>query len=58
VNEASRVVLRRRLNRSELLGFFRTLPPCLTGMEGCGTAHHWTREIAALGDEVRLIRAS
>jgi len=29
--------------------------PCLIGMEACATLHHWAREIAALGHEVRLI---
>jgi transposase len=58
VNEAGRAVLRRKLTRSEVLDFFRALPPCLVGIEACGTAHHWAREIRALGHEVRLIPAS
>jgi len=45
----------RKLRRSEVLRFFEKLPPCLVGMEACGSAHHWAREIAALGHEVRLI---
>lgn len=36
VDEASRAVLRRVRNRSEVLDFFRTLPPCLVGIEACG----------------------
>jgi len=58
VNEAGRAVLRRRLGRAEVLDFFRALPPCLVGIEACGTAHHWAREIGALGHEVRLIPAA
>jgi len=58
VDAAGRAVLRRRLGRSEVLDFFRALPPCLVGVEACGTAHHWAREIRALGHEVRLILAS
>jgi transposase len=34
---------------------FAALPRCLVGMEACGTAHFWAREIAALGHEVRLM---
>eukprot|EP01037_Dinobryon_pediforme_P018074 gene18074-18313_t len=30
-------------------------PPCLIGMEACGTAHHWAREIASLGHTVKLM---
>jgi transposase len=49
------VVFRRQLRRRQLLPFFRKLPPCLIGMEACATSHHWAREIAALGHEVRLM---
>jgi transposase len=31
------VVLRRQVRRSELLKFFRALPPCLVGMEACAS---------------------
>ena len=48
-------VLRRKLRRAEVLAFFEKLPACLVGMEACGGAHYWAREIAALGHEVRLI---
>ena len=50
-----RPVLRRRLRRRELLAFFDRFPPCLIGMEACSSAHHWARELAALGHEVKLI---
>ncbi len=50
-------VLRRRLRRGQVLGFFRKLPPCLVGMEACATSHYWAREIAALGHEVRMMPA-
>jgi transposase len=55
VNAAGAVVLRKKLRRSAVLDFFRTLPPCLVGLEACASSHHWAREIAALGHEVRLI---
>jgi transposase len=53
-----RTVLRRKLQRGEVLAFFRDLPPCLVGIEACSTAHHWAREIRSLGHEVRLMPAS
>ena len=31
------------------------LPPCLVGMEACGTSHYWARELTALGHQVRLM---
>ncbi len=45
----------RKLRRAEVLRFLAKLPPSLIGMEACGSAHYWAREIAALGHEVRLI---
>ena len=48
-------VFNRKLRRGEVLRFFEKLPPCLVGMEACGSAHYWAREIAALGHDVRLI---
>jgi transposase len=50
-----RVVLRRKIRRDQLLGLFRELKPCLVGMEACATAHHWARELTALGHEVKLM---
>jgi transposase len=49
------VVLQNKLRRGAVLGFLGKLDPCLIGMEACATSHHWAREIAALGHEVRLI---
>lgn len=46
------VVVRRKLSRSRVLAYFSKLAPCLIGMEACATAHHWAREISALGHEV------
>ncbi len=49
------VLLRRKLRRAEVIGFFSDLPSCLVGMEACAWAHHWARELIALGHEVRLM---
>jgi transposase len=55
VNAEGTAVLRRQLRRAQVLEFFKKLPACLVGMEACGGAHYWAREIAALGHDVRLI---
>lgn len=55
VDEAGEPVIRRQLRRSQFLAFFDKQPRCLVGIEACATAHHWGREIAALGHEVRLM---
>ncbi len=51
-------VLRRQLRRGQVLVFFSRLEPCLIGMEACSGAHHWARELSALGHEVRLMPAA
>ena len=40
-----------------MLAFFKTLPPCLVGMEACATSHYWARELTKLGHQVRLMPA-
>jgi transposase len=58
VDAAGAVVVRKKLRRSELLPFFARLGSCLIGIEACATAHHWARELIALGHEVRLVPPS
>lgn len=48
-------VVRKSLTRGRVLEFLSRLSPCLVAMEACSGAHHWGREISALGHEVRLI---
>src|ERR1700751_1441894 len=55
VDAVGQVVIRRQLKRRYVLAFFRKLPSCLIGMEACASAHHWWRELQALGHTVRLM---
>jgi transposase len=55
VEEGGSAVLRRSLRRSQVLTFFGRLEPCVVGIEACGTAHYWARELAALGHDVRQV---
>ena len=57
VDEHGRPALRRRLGRGQVLGFFANLPPCRGGLEACGGAHYWARELTKLGHDVRLMPA-
>ena len=54
-DEKGTTLLRKKLRRDRLLGFFSQLPRCTVAMEACASAHYWAREIQALGHEVRLI---
>jgi transposase len=55
VDSQGKTVVRRELRRQQVVPFMRQLQPCLVGMEACGGAHYWAREIAKLGHEVRLM---
>jgi len=54
-DEHGKVVKKKMLKRSQVLAYFANLPQCLVGMEACASAHHWARELDALGHQVKLI---
>jgi transposase len=43
------------LMREQVLTFMANLPKCLVGMEACGGASYWARELTKLGHTVKLI---
>ena len=55
VNEQGKVVIQKQLSRSKVLTYFAQLPACRIGMEACGSAHSWGRELQKLGHDVRLM---
>ena len=55
VNASGKVEKRQQLRRGKVLTFFANMPPCLIGMEACGSAHHWARQLQKLGHTVKLI---
>ena len=58
VDSKGDVVAARALRRGAVLEFFAKLPACAVTMETCATAHHWGRELIALGHDVKLIPAA
>src|SRR5262249_9418838 len=58
VDEGGGVVLRKRISRAKMLEFFAGLELCLVGIEACPAAHHWGRELQALGHTVKLMPPS
>jgi transposase len=58
VDNDGKVVISRQLRRKQVIEFFGKIPPCLVGMEACGTAHHWARELTKLGHTVRMMPPS
>jgi transposase len=55
VDASGAVVAQRQLRRGQVLKFFARQPPALIGMEACGSAHYWGRELARLGHDVKLM---
>jgi transposase len=58
VAASGEVVVRRQLRRGQMLAFFARQPPALIGIEACGSAHYWARELIKLGHEVKLMPAA
>jgi transposase len=58
VDAEGRVVVRRKLRRAKVREFFAGLAPCLVGIEACGTAHFWARELIAMGHQVKIMPPS
>lgn len=55
VNEFGKPVIKKQIRRDQMAEFFVNLPPCLIGMEACGSAHHWARKLQGFGHTVKLI---
>jgi transposase len=57
VDDNGEVKAKKMLARQKVLNYFAQLPPCLVGMEACGSAHYWGRELTKLGHTVKLMAA-
>lgn len=55
VDEHGKAVFNKPFKREQMAAFFVNLPPCLIGMEACGSAHHWARKLQGMGYTVRLM---
>lgn len=57
VDQASGEMSSTQLKRARFLEYFVNRKSCLIGMEACGGAHHWARQLESMGHEVRLLPA-
>lgn len=48
----------RKLTRRKMREFFSKIEPCRVGMEACGSAHYWARELIFMGHDVVLMPPS
>ncbi|WP_459252819.1 IS6 family transposase [Paraburkholderia sediminicola] len=57
VDQESGEIVNKAIKRAKFLEFFANRTPCLIGMEACGGAHHWARQLVKMGHQVRLMPA-
>lgn len=55
VDQQEKLIVRKTLKRPKVLEFFAQQEPCIVGMESCGGAHYWARELQKLGHKVRMM---
>ena len=55
IDADGRVIFAGAVERAKLLAFFQALPPCLVGMEACGSSLYWVRELIELGHDARMM---
>lgn len=56
VDATGRAVTTKAISRGKFLAWCAQLPPgCVVAMEACSSAHHWARQLAAMGLVPRLI---
>lgn len=57
LDERGAIVLRQKLSRGQVEQRLANMPTCLIGLEACVGAHHLSRQLLALGHDVKLIPA-
>jgi transposase len=57
VEPSSGQIHRRKLSRAKFVEFFAVLKPARVVIEACGGAHHWARNLGAMGHQVELLPA-
>src|SRR5258708_23673081 len=57
IDAKEKVVARKQLRRSQVITFFKALPPCLIGMEACATAWRVSSERSKSGSRFSIARA-
>src|SRR4029453_88960 len=55
IDKTGKALLKRKLQRDELIPFLEKQASCTVIIEACGAGHHWARVLSGLGHEVKLI---
>jgi transposase len=57
VDEHTGEIVSKQIKRAKFLEFFANRTACLIGMEACGGAQHWARQLIQMGHQVKLMPA-
>lgn len=57
INKDNKEVLKKKLNRNQMVKYFTTIDPCTIALEACGGSHYWARVLEEKGHRVMLIPA-
>lgn len=57
IDEETGEIVNKAIKRAAFLQHFVNRAPCLIGIEACGGAHHWARQLAKMGHHVKLMPA-
>ncbi|RKT10453.1 transposase [Paraburkholderia sp. RAU2J] len=57
IDTESGEIVNRSIKRAAFLEHFANREPCMIGMEACGGAQHWARQLTKLGHHVKLMPA-
>ena len=55
VDEETGEIVNKPIKRAKFLEYFANRAPCLIGMEACGGAQHWARQLTKMGHQVKLM---
>ena len=55
LDERGAIVLRQKMSRGQVVARLANMSPCLVGMEACVGAHHLSRQLLAIGHDVKLV---
>ena len=55
VDGSGRTCIDRKMRPGKLKEYLANLEPCVVGLEACGRAHQWGRDVLAMGHEAKLM---
>lgn len=57
IDKQRRVVLKKRVTRTNVVSVLANMPPCTIGIESCASSHYWYRKFTSLGHTVKILPA-